>query len=255
MHDKNGSKTIFARFAEDKGFYITLMLCVIAIGISGYVLFFLPEAEQSSELDLDLDPGLPSAADVIPDSRPEIPEVQVQLEPEEISLPEPQEEAPVYVPLVPAAAEPAEEPAEEVWLFDRKPTYRMPVSGEIIRGFSMDALVYDETMGDWRTHNGIDISCGAGDAVMAAADGTVQAVYTDALLGTVIEISHADDLTGIYCGLAAETAVQAGDAVRAGDLIGTAGNTVKTESAMECHIHLTMQRDGEYIDPQSLKLE
>ena len=254
MHEKDGVKAKFTSFAEDKGFYIILMLCVIAIGISGYVLFFLPEAEQN-DIDLSLEPGLPSAADTMPDNTPEIPGATVRLEPE----PEIPRETPTAAPAVPEVpaetpVEPADE-AAETWLFHKKPTYLWPVSGEILRGFSIDALVYDETMGDWRTHNGVDISCAPGDTVRAVADGTVEDVFEDSLLGTVMIISHADGVTSMYCGLAAETAAAAGDAVEAGQAIGTARNTNKTESQLACHIHLAMRQNDGYIDPQSLKFE
>ena len=122
MHEKDGVKAKFTSFAEDKGFYIILMLCVIAIGISGYVLFFLPEAEQN-DIDLSLEPGLPSAADTMPDNTPEIPGATVRLEPE----PEIPRETPTAAPAVPeipaeTPAEPADE-AAETWLFHKNPTY------------------------------------------------------------------------------------------------------------------------------------
>ena len=42
-------QSIFRRaadFAQDKGFYIILALCAVAIGISGYVLFFTGNDES-----------------------------------------------------------------------------------------------------------------------------------------------------------------------------------------------------------------
>ena len=40
---------------------------------------------------------------------------------------------------------------------EQRVLYYTPVDGEIIKKYSMDALVYSETMGDYRTHSGIDI--------------------------------------------------------------------------------------------------
>ena len=40
----------------------------------------------------------------------------------------------------------------------------LPVSGAAITPFSGDMLVKNETLGDWRTHNGIDISAATGTA-------------------------------------------------------------------------------------------
>ncbi|MEA4919550.1 MAG: M23 family metallopeptidase [Clostridiaceae bacterium] len=249
MNNKDGVLAKIVSFAEDKGFYIILMLCVIAIGISGYVLFFIPEAEEVPGIDMGLstEPGLPSATDIVPDYTPEIPDVTIELEPEtSVSNP---------VSDVPSKSDTVKDDAEQTWLFNKDPSYLMPVTGEIIRSFSMDALVYDKTMGDWRTHNGIDISCAEGERVLAIADGTVEKVYSDPLLGNVIIIAHADEVKSIYCNLATNETMANGTKVKAGDVIGAVGKTMKTESLMESHLHLAITKNGEYIDPMSLKLK
>lgn len=253
MHEKDGAKAKRTRFSEDKGFYAVLTLCLLAIGISSYVLFFLPQAEEPSEYDIGLGESLPSAAEVVPDAMPELPDVSVQLEPEkpkETTQAAAAESLPVQ-----SVQDTEEEEITETWIFKRSPSYRFPVSGEVIRTYSVDALQYDETMGDWRTHNGIDISCGMGDEVMAVADGTVEEIYEDVLEGTIIILKHEEGMVSKVCGLAPEARVLVGDVVKAGDVIGTAGNTMKTESLMECHVHLVMKKDGQYIDPLSLRFE
>ena len=41
--------------------------------------------------------------------------------------------------------------------------YTRPVSGRVLAVWSGDELVYNETLGDWRTHNGVDYACEAGE--------------------------------------------------------------------------------------------
>ena len=248
MHEKDGAMARLMSFAEDKGFYIILMLCVVAIGISGYVLFFAPTGEQSDfGLQPGAEPGVPAAAAEKPERVPVIPDVRVELEPEP-------EEVPV-IPPKPVEA-PASAPAEvQTWLFHRDPSRLMPVSGPIIRGYSMDTLVYDVTMGDWRTHDGIDIACTVGDEVRAPADGTVIRAGTDDLLGGLVEIDHGDGLTTLLCGLSADGLAQEGQKVTAGQTVGRAGGTMKTESLLEPHVHLSALRDGVSVDPESLNLK
>ena len=67
------------------------------------------------------------------------------------------------------------------------PSYVWPVDGEVTQGFSGDELVYNETMGDWRTHNGIDVVSKFGGAVFSPGAGEVKLAQTDdALWGGVV---------------------------------------------------------------------
>ena len=110
-------------------------------------------------------------------------------------------------------------------------------------------LAYDETMGDWRTHSGIDISAPVGTEVMAVAGGTVASVELDDLMGTTVTIAHADGLESIYANLAEVPSVEAGDEVAVGEVIGATGTTAAAESARAPHLHLEMRKDGESVDP------
>lgn len=48
----------------------------------------------------------------------------------------------------------------------------------------METLLLDPTLGDWRTHGGLDLSVQAGTQVLAMGDGTVVQVFEDGLMGT-----------------------------------------------------------------------
>lgn len=37
-----------------------------------------------------------------------------------------------------------------------------PLRGEVLTAFSMEELVYNQTLGDWRTHDGVDIAADSG---------------------------------------------------------------------------------------------
>lgn len=129
----------------------------------------------------------------------------------------------------------------------RQPYFVLPVNGKIFTAYSGDELVYNRTLDDWRTHNGVDISAAPGDAVKAGAEGRVINVFEDGMLGTVIEIQHSD-FTAKYCGLAASTFVKAGDNVTQGQSIGTVGET-PLEIAEESHIHLEIVKDSQTVNP------
>ncbi|MCD8332069.1 MAG: M23 family metallopeptidase, partial [Oscillospiraceae bacterium] len=126
-----------------------------------------------------------------------------------------------------------------------------PVSGEVIGAFSVEALAYNATMGDWRVHSGIDIAAELGTQVVAVAAGTVDRVVQDDMMGTTVVIDHGGGLTSTYCNLEKEPAVVVGDQVQAGDLLGTVGETALVESALSPHLHLEMALDGTAVDPLS----
>ncbi|MBQ7284294.1 MAG: M23 family metallopeptidase [Oscillospiraceae bacterium] len=123
----------------------------------------------------------------------------------------------------------------------------LPLDGKIVAAFSGDELVYNTTMGDWRTHNGIDIKATKDTAVKACADGTVSKIYNDGMLGWVVEVKT-DDWTTRYCGLNEKVFVKEGKAVKQGDSIGTVGE-IPLETTEDSHLHLEVVKNGQCQDP------
>lgn len=144
-------------------------------------------------------------------------------------------------PQVPANAPLYEISAEMIWPVE---------SGEVLHAYSAGAPVYSQTMKDWRIHTGLDISAQPQAPVMACANGQVQEVYTDSMLGNVALIEHGDYLF-YYCGLGEDFQVEAGDVVAMGQQIGVV-TAVPYEAAEEPHLHIEVRRDGVAVDPQPL---
>ena len=124
-----------------------------------------------------------------------------------------------------------------------------PLDGTTVTVFSVTELMYDETMADWRTHNGIDIQASEGDSVRTAAGGTVLSVKDDELMGTTVVIQHGGGYTTQYSCLQKDPPVQEGDQVAAGDVIGLVGSTASAEGSMGPHLHFSVSKDGQVIDP------
>ena len=105
-------------------------------------------------------------------------------------------------------------------------------------------------MNEWRVHTGIDIATEEGAQVFAAADGKVSRVYSDALYGKTVEITHEGGIVSVYSNLAATNiAVKEGDTVKSGDLIGTVGDTSLSELADEAHLHFGVKVEGVSVNP------
>ena len=217
-----------------KGFYIVLFLCVAAIGISGYYLI--------SDMNLG-GKSAPAAGGaqvtVSPAPTAKVPQVKATPTPTPIPTARPTA-APVPKPAVTPSPTPAARKAA---------VYTWPVKGEIISGFSLEVLAYDPTMGDWRTHSGIDIAAELGASVLAVTDGTVESVEQDDLMGTTVTIGHGGGIKSIYANLAAVPTVRAGDKVSTGTVIGAVGDTAIAESSRPSHLHFELSEDGTAVDP------
>ena len=130
------------------------------------------------------------------------------------------------------------------------PASTQPVSGRVLNSYSGDELVYSKTLGDWRTHNGVDYACAQDAQVCAPAAGKVTAVGTDGRWGSVVCIEDSAGRIWRVCGTA-DPAVHTGDEVSVGQALGRAGS-IPNECAEETHIHLEVLQGEQYLDPAKL---
>ncbi|MBO7150163.1 MAG: M23 family metallopeptidase, partial [Clostridia bacterium] len=91
----------------------------------------------------------------------------------------------------------------------------------------------------------------AGAPVYAAADGVIESVYDDPLLGKCVRISHSGQAVTVYCTLQSELAegIVSGAAVESGQALGAVGETALSEVAEEPHLHFEMEVNGVSVDP------
>jgi len=245
MKEQNGFLKRVDAFFNGKGFYIVLFVCAAVIAVSAWSLFGRGETETAAEkevrsADIAIEEGLSALAgegQEIKVTAPEPAPTPVTVEVAAPASPAPSPEA------VEAAAvrepEEAEEPTAFVW----------PVSGETGMGYSVDYPVYNRTMRDWRTHDGVDIEAEAGSLVLAAAAGEIAEVGSNDAYGTTVVIDHGAGLLSVYAGLAETPAVAPGDQVSAGEVVGSVGNTAACEAAEPSHLHFAMTKNGESVDP------
>lgn len=126
-------------------------------------------------------------------------------------------------------------------------SFSYPVPGEIIKDYSPDTPVFDETMGDWRVHRGIDFAAEKGSDVTSIGDGKVVKVTADTALGYCVEIDYGS-FTAKYCGLEQGTTVQIDSRVKKGDVIGKLGD-IPAEKNQPSHLHFETKNGDEYTDP------
>lgn len=133
-----------------------------------------------------------------------------------------------------------------------KDYYTLPLGTDILKDYSPTTPSYNPTMGDWRTHGGVDFKGADGSQIKAIAYGTVTDISDDPLYGTVITIDHGNDVTARYCGLNKDAMeVTEGETVKNGQLLGYLG-TVPCEKADVSHLHFEVYYKGENVDPLTL---
>ena len=127
--------------------------------------------------------------------------------------------------------------------------FEAPVSGEIIKDFAIDNLIYSNTLEEWTTHSGIDIKAEKTSIVVAAEKGIVESIKNDPRYGLTITISHSNGFKTIYSNLLTTEFVNENEEVEKGQTIGTIGETASFEVADETHLHFEMYKDGEPVNP------
>lgn len=241
------------------GFYICAGICLVAIGIaavvsysgvistpieneSNYEKLESPKAEENKN-DLSSKQTQPrdnakksdnTAQTVI---REEIkPTPAAEKEDNEKEESEDESDEPQYIEPTPVAAVPQH--------------FVLPAKANVTKAFSAGAPVYSETMRDFRVHNAVDYEGDLGQKICAAANGTVEKIYKDPMLGNVIVIKHGGYLFS-YCGMAENAYVNIGDSVTAGEEIG-ALSEIPCEISEKPHLHLEIYENGSAVNAQEI---
>lgn len=216
MSNQNNTRGTFG-----KGYYIALILCAFAIGITGYVYYRNSNRSQPTMQDMST------------------------VETSGVKATKPAQTEPAAAaeskPTQPPVQEPTKAPAMKVCA---------PVSGNTVSEYAMECLAYNQTTRDWRTHSGVDIAAQAGTEVVAACDGTVYTTYNDDLMGTTVVIRHNGGYTTTYASLAEDLAVAPGQNVTMGQTIGCVGSTALLENALEDHVHFSVTYRDAPMDPE-----
>lgn len=250
------------RTGKNGGYYLAVLLCLVAVGLVA-LSNFLDSKKESEAEDKNTDivsesyDSLPSddalnemsgtahGSELIyastTDSAPTTAPAVAELSSSETSLPS--------TTTAPTEAVSSKNEPEAVEVSATPIIFTKPVTGQVFKEFSGNSLVYSETLGDWRVHNGTDIRCEYGSLVTSSAPGTVASVSEDDRYGTVVIIRHEDGSMLYYCGLD-EVSVKDGDTVQSGQKLGTVG-VIPCECEDEPHLHLMAMQNGEFVEPLS----
>jgi murein DD-endopeptidase MepM/ murein hydrolase activator NlpD len=210
---------------KGKGFLIALVLCVAAVGISTYYAYNQAISQITGGLDLN-----------------------TPITFTDFDLPANQEQTGIPKDNSSGSIQPENEPANNFITVTVPKMLPIP-NAEVINPYSNGELVKSQTLGVWKTHDGVDLAAEEGTMVLSMTNGTVSQVFEDPLWGVCIIINHGDGIEGHYYGLSQDVSVKAGQDVEAGEIIGKVGNTADIESALPSHLHFAVKQNNAWVDP------
>ena len=243
--NSRGSGRKLEGFFTGKGFYIVLFLCAAVIGVSAWMMATGNETMENDPVrnnSVNLDDKRVETV-IVPAQSGTAETGALEADAPEVNTEGLAENAEVQDSEAVAAVE--EQPVVEA----AAPIYVWPVAGQVERAHSSDTLSYDQTLRDWRTHEGIDIIAELGAPVVAAHSGSVESIVQDSLYGTVVTVSHGDGTRTIYANLAENPPVNVGDWIDCGTTIGSVGSTALCEISQTSHLHFAITVNGTAADP------
>lgn len=123
-----------------------------------------------------------------------------------------------------------------------------PVDGDVILNYSMDKSIYFSTLNQYKYHPAIVISADVGSEVQCAARGKVSQIKVDEETGTTLTMELGSGYEAVY-GQLKEVAVQEGDTVEAGALLGYVSEPTKYYTLEGSNLYFQILKDGKPINP------
>lgn len=125
---------------------------------------------------------------------------------------------------------------------------RYPIDDRDARISSPFGIRKHPVTGAVKLHNGIDIAVPSDTPVFSPAGGTVSGTLTNSVGGKQLIVNHSNGLRTGYAHLN-KVLVSKGQKLRQGQKIALSGATGNVTGP---HLHFTMKRGDEYLDPQKM---
>lgn len=234
---------------EKFGFYLAFAICLVAVGMAvfstytGLTGYITNDNGDSMEVTKSVEDELSVPVNNVVTGVIENDETDTrETEAPKLII---SETRPTVVSTDPQATETTEDALQT--MLSVSDTLSPPLTNFIILKPYSETAVYNKTLNHWKAHPALDLKAEPAEDVFVMADGVVAEVKEDSMLGYVVSVKS-DNYVVSYCGLGKNIAVNKGDTVKSGDLIGVAG-TVPSEAMDDPHIHIEIKVNGKAIDP------
>lgn len=222
-----------AQFFKKNIYVILMILCILAIVTMITVAVVLNNSgDQPAIKPLPSGDDVHSGEELPPDNKPdEKPDVKPDPKPDEKPDPKP------------------DEPVKKDFIMSN------PLDEFTLGKAYSEEHVFDSTLGQWATHEGLDFNAAAGSEVKCVFEGKVtEVIEDDGYHGAAVTIEHQDGFTTVYK-LLDGVKLTVGDSVNQGDVIGVISSTAMDEMADGEHMHLELYKDGVALNPLDYMIE
>ena len=248
INDEKDKKS-FSAMMKGRAVYIALSACVLAAGVLSFTAArnrgFSVNTVPQTDAHIEISEKTPAReAPVSNEPVTQAPATEPSAAAPVTQAAEPETEAPDTAAVFDNAAEPLEGTSAA----PAQISYSLPLHGKLGKDFSMGVPVFSETLGDYRTHNGVDFAAERGEPVHPVAPGKVVSVKDDPLYGCTVAVDHGGGVVSYTSGLAAEGLIHEGADVYEETALGVVGE-VPVEAADGSHVHLEIRVNGVLQDP------
>lgn len=126
-----------------------------------------------------------------------------------------------------------------------------PVTGNVIKNYSMDRVIYFETLEQFRTNPAIIIDAKVGTEVLSAAKGKITSITDEDETGLTVTASIGNGYSLVY-GQLENVTVKVGDTIKEGAVLGKVAAPTKYYSVEGSNLYFQVLKDEETMNPMTL---
>jgi septal ring factor EnvC (AmiA/AmiB activator) len=126
-----------------------------------------------------------------------------------------------------------------------------PVDGNVLMNYSMDRVIYYETLEQFKCNPAIIIDAKVGTEVLSAATGIITSIEKEDETGLTVTTSIGSGYSLVY-GQLDNVKLKVGDTVKAGEAIGKVAEPSKYYTVEGSNLYFQVLKDDSTIDPMLL---
>lgn len=126
-----------------------------------------------------------------------------------------------------------------------------PVTGNVIMNYSMDRVIYFETLAQFKTNPAIIIDAEVGTEVLSAAKGKITSITNEDETGLTVTASIGNGYSLVY-GQLEDVTVNVGDIIEEGKVLGKVAEPSIYYSVEGSNLYFQVLKDDETMNPMAL---